>query len=280
MKRVSYAVLGVCILAALQFFSGCTPRDGEDEVVARVGNTVLTRKDMTLRMEWEGLRADQESEYIQRWVNRELLYQEAKKQGLPTSQELQWEIELLQKEYLIQKMLERKFSENIRVTDEEIEACYETDKEQFRVDADEVHLFHILTESREEANQALQEIRAGKAFEEVARERSVGVFRDKGGDMGFVRRTDLIPEVSRQAFGLAVGREGGPYHSQYGYHIIKVLKKRSKGSIKDLSDIRDQIIQRLRVSDERSLYYELLSQLRSTRNVYVAAPAQDESVQE
>jgi len=257
-------------------FVGCQSRVSENQIVARAGDSVLDREAMHQRMTWEGMRPEQESEFVDRWVNRELLFQEAKRLGLDKALELRWELELVEKEYLIQKLLERTFAKGVQVTDAEIAAYYEKNKELFRVDEDEIRALHILTKARREADIASQEIRAGKPFEKVAEERSVGIFRGMGGDMGFFNRGDVIPEVARLAFRLSEGRVSNIFQSNHGYHILKVLKKRKRGDIKELSEVRDEIFQHLRVSKERSVYYDLLYQLQNETKVYVSVPQSKE----
>jgi len=264
--------IGVYIFIGVSLFLGCRASNTDKEIVARVGDAIITREDLKQKMAWEGIRPDQESEFVDRWVNRELLYQEAKRLGLRKSEDLRLELELVEKEYLIQKLLERTFSDKIQILEEEITAYYEKNKDLFQVDDDEVRVFHILTKTKEESDLAYKEIMAGKAFDKVARERSIGMFREKGGDMGFIKKDDVIPEVARYAFRLTEGSVSPVFSSKYGYHILKVVKKRAKDSVKDLMDVRDEVIQRLRVSKERSVYFDLLFQLQNKTKVYVSVP--------
>lgn len=264
--------LSILVGLIVLMLAGCRSRVSENQIVARVGDSVLDREAMHQRMVWEGMRPEQESEFVDRWVNRELLFQEAKRLGLDKALELRWELELVEREYLIQKLLERTFAKSVQVTDAEIAAYYEKNKELFRVDEDEVRAHHILTKTRREADLAFQEIRAGKPFEKVAEERSMGIFQGKGGDMGFFKRGDVIPEVARLAFRLSEGRISDIFQSNHGHHILKVLKKRKRGDIKELSEVQDEIFQRLRVSKERSVYYDLLYQLQNKTKVYVSVP--------
>ena len=252
----------------------------DDEIVARVGNAVLTREDMKQRMAWEGVSPDQESDFVDRWVDRELLYQEAKRLGLDRTVELQWEIELVEKEFVIQKLLERTFIQEVEITEEEIADYYERNRDEFQTDEEEVRALHILKESKAEADVARQEIVAGKAFETVAQESSVGIFRERGGDMGFFRRGDVIPEIERYAFRLPEGRVSRVFQSNYGFHIIKVIKKRAGGDYRDLSEVRDDIFHQLRVNKERSAYYDLLFQLQNRTKVSVTIPRSLEEKQD
>lgn len=263
-------------LVLVFLFNGCGTRVAENEIVARVGDAVLTREVMKERMVWEGMRSEYESEFVERWVDRELLYQEARRMGLHKTVELHWELDLVEREYLIHKLLERTFVKKLKITEEEIRLYYEKNKELFRVDQDEVRAFHLLVKTREEANLALQEIRAGKPFEEVVKEHSVGILKEQGGDMGFFRKGDVISEIARVAFYLSEGKVSAIFQSSHGYHILKVLKKRRKDDVKDLSEVRDEISQRLRVNKERAVYYDLLYQLQNKTKVYVSIPRNKE----
>lgn len=251
---------------------GCEKNESEGEIVAQVGNVALRREALNRRMAWEGATPEQESEFVDQWVNRELLYQEAKRLDLDKSEELAWELELVEKEFLIQKLLERTFVEKVQITEDEVNAYYRANIEEYKVDEDELRALHILTKSKAQADLAYQEIIAGKPFETVAREYSEGMFRDQGGNMGFFSRGHVIPEISRNAFRLSVGRVSRVFSSAHGYHILKVLKKRIKGEYKELVDVRDEIFQQLRVEKERAAYYELLFQLQKTTRVNVSIP--------
>ncbi len=263
------------------------PRCGRDvpesDIVAQVGNSVLGISEMKQRMALEGLSTDRESEFVDRWINKELLFQEAKRQKFDAnSPELEWELDLVRKEHAIQKLLDRTYLEKIQVTEDEIQSYYDKNRETFVVadGEEEVRALHILIKTRSEADLAQQEIAAGKSFEEVARERSTDMFKDTGGDMGFFRPDDVIPEISRNAFRLPEGRVSQVFSSRYGYHILKVLKKYSAGNIKDLTDMRNEILQRLRIRKEGAIYYELLFRLDKEFNVVRKIPKNEENIQE
>ena len=72
------------------------------------------------------------------------------------------------------------------------------------------------------AEEALAELDAGEDFAIVARRYSDDSNRDKGGDLGWVRRSDLIKEFANAAWGARTGEPVGPVRSPFGFHIIKV----------------------------------------------------------
>jgi peptidyl-prolyl cis-trans isomerase C len=252
---------------------GCHGKGNDSQTAARVGSAILTREEVQKRMAIEGLNPERENEFIENWINEELLVQEARREGIEKTEELKWEIEKIEKQYIINQLVEKTFAEKISVNDSNILDYYEKNKSMFVVEEDEVHLFHVLSKSPADAESAMQQIRAGRPFEQVAKERSIDPFREKGGDMGFVGRNDIIPELSRIAFSLPDGNISPILKSNQGYHIIKVVKRHVKGETRDLSEVKDEIAQRLRVNNERAIYLDLLYQLKNKQKVYHAGSA-------
>jgi parvulin-like peptidyl-prolyl isomerase len=191
---------------------------------------------------------------------------------LHQADDIQESLERLEKELLINKLLERTYNEKIRLSEEEIQSYYDQNITDFQIDADEVRIQHILLSSRADANLALQEINAGNSFESVAKARSIDAFAQQGGEMGFIRSEDVIPEIQRIAFRLSKDQVSTVIRSSYGYHIIKVLDKRSEGDTKPLTEVRTEIMQRLRVVKEGQVYYDLLYQLQNQNKYYVFQP--------
>ena len=275
--RLHHKIIMIGFFCGLGFFVHCRKNISEEQIVSRVGDAMLTREMLDSRMVWDGIRTDQEMEYVDRWVDRQLLYQEALKTGFRKTPELEWQLELLEQEYLINQFLESKYSERIQITDEEIASHYEQNKSDFEVTEPEVRVQHLLTSSREQANLALQELRAGKSFEEVAAQRSEGPFKQLNGEVGYIKQGDIIAPLERQAFSLSKGSISGIIKTDFGYHIIKVVDRRNKGEYRDLSDVKDAIRQRLRVKKEGDIYYDLLYHLRNQTKVIVAnSPASSE----
>jgi parvulin-like peptidyl-prolyl isomerase len=89
----------------------------------------------------------------------------------------------------------------------------------------QVRLAHVLVRSRPEAERALAEIRSGTPFENVAASVSVDQTAAQGGDLGYMRRGEMVHELEEAAFELKVGEVGDVIESSYGYHIIKVLDR-------------------------------------------------------
>jgi len=81
--------------------------------------------------------------------------------------------------------------------------------------------------ARAEAERALEELRSGEEFEVVARSYSDDLSnRDTGGDLGWVRRSQLVPRFAQAAWAARTGTPIGPVLTRFGYHIIQVENTR------------------------------------------------------
>ena len=130
------------------------------------------------------------------------------------------------------------------VTDERIRAAYDAEIRARPVE-EEVRARHILVPTETEAREALAEIRAGADFNAVAQRRSAGPGAREGGDLGFFKRGDMVPEFAEAAFALQAGQiSAAPVRSPFGWHIIRVDERRSSAP-PPFEEARETLRQRL-----------------------------------
>jgi len=94
-----------------------------------------------------------------------------------------------------------------------------------------IKLRHILTRDEGRAKQVVEKLKSGGKFEEVAKEFSEDKdSRDKGGELGFVRRGQVNDAVFNTATTAVLGQfNEQPVKSDLGFHVIQVDER--KGSI-------------------------------------------------
>lgn len=91
----------------------------------------------------------------------------------------------------------------------------------------QVHAAHILVKTEQEAKQLLQEITSGKTdFGKAAQLKSMCPSGKKGGDLGWFGRGSMVREFEQAAFSTPKGQIAGPFKTQFGWHIMKVLETR------------------------------------------------------
>ena len=94
--------------------------------------------------------------------------------------------------------------------------------------APEVHARHILVASEAEATKVIADLKKGGDFAAIAKERSSDPGAGQGGDLGFFKMGDMVPEFSAVAFTLKAGEiSEKPVKTQFGWHVIKVEERRA-----------------------------------------------------
>lgn len=153
---------------------------------------------------------------------------------------------------------------NVEVSDAEVKDYYNKNIDKFKY-PDKVRASHILISvnpqelaevvKSEPANKNLSEIElkakigekimqketlakelAAKAkqdpssFAKLAKENSEDpVSAEKGGDLGFFAKQEMVPEFANAAFGAKPNTIVGPVQTQYGYHVILVTDRMAAG---------------------------------------------------
>lgn len=91
----------------------------------------------------------------------------------------------------------------------------------------EVRASHILVSNMHQAEQIRNDILQGtNTFEYYAKLYSKCPSGQNGGDLGYFRRGQMVPQFEIVAFNLPVGEISKPVWTQFGWHLIKVTDRR------------------------------------------------------
>ena len=88
----------------------------------------------------------------------------------------------------------------------------------------EVHCAHVLVKTEKEANAALERLKRGEKFANIAREVSICPSGKRGGDLGTFGRGKTVKEFEQAAFALQKGQISPIVKTKFGFHIIKRLE--------------------------------------------------------
>lgn len=82
---------------------------------------------------------------------------------------------------------------------------------------------HILVKEEKLALEILSKLERGISFDHLAKRYSRCPSGRNGGDLGEFRQGQMVPAFDKVVFSCPVLEPTGPLHTQFGYHIIKVL---------------------------------------------------------
>jgi parvulin-like peptidyl-prolyl isomerase len=86
-----------------------------------------------------------------------------------------------------------------------------------------VHCAHILVKTEKEAKAALERLKKGEKFANIAKV-SLCPSKKRGGDLGTFGRGRMVKEFEEAAFALQKGQVSPIVKTKFGYHIIKRLE--------------------------------------------------------
>jgi len=111
------------------------------------------------------------------------------------------------------------------VSDADVKSTYEEAGKE-----EEAHVQHILVTDVKKAKEIVEKLKKGGDFSALAKENSIDPgSKDKGGDLGFILKTQVVPTFAKAAFDLKKkGDLSEPVQSQFGYHIIRLEEKRNR----------------------------------------------------
>jgi peptidyl-prolyl cis-trans isomerase C len=210
-------------------------------------------------------------------VDRALVLERAKKAGLTVNDaELQRAVESLpagDPEEMRDRLLAEKYvAEQTKkeiASSAETRAWYDTHKAQFE-EPEAVHCLQIAVRTPEEAKSALDQLRKGAAFDQLAQKLSISPDGKLGGDLGWFSRGRMPKAFDDACFGLGNGKTSGVVESPYGFHVFKLLGRRS-ARLRKFEDVKRDAELRATVEKRAQAERALLAQLRSGAEIKVDA---------
>lgn len=183
----------------------------------------------------------------------------------------------LEKGLAIDELLKTKVVKDIKVTEEESQKYYDENQDQFK-EAEQVKASHILikvepnaddakkTEARKKIESVQGQLKKGDDFATVAKERSEGPSKSRGGDLGYFKRGQMVKPFEDAAFSMKVGQVSGVVETQFGYHIIKVSDKKP-ASTATYPEVKDQLQEQLKQQKTRQAVGEYVDDLKKEAKI-------------
>ena len=140
------------------------------------------------------------------------------------------ELGLIRDQLTTMRLVNQQVRSGLLASDEEVLRFYQQHKDRFMLPP-EVRISQILIALnpgsellavREKAQQVFALLKKGERFEELAARYSDGPEGRRGGDLGYIRPGDMLPQIQKAIEQMAPGSVTEPLASPIGMHIIRV----------------------------------------------------------
>jgi peptidyl-prolyl cis-trans isomerase SurA len=174
--------------------------------------------------------------------------QELKRQGEKIDEGNPDDKKNIKEQLLLMRVVDREVRSGVMVTESEIQRYYQSHQNRFLM-PDEYRISQILIlrksretdeEARERAASVSSALNQGADFAELALKHSDGPEATKGGNIGFVRQGELLPQIERAISGLEPGQVTPPIETGDGWHIIKLDEKRPQ-QFRPFAEVKSEI---------------------------------------
>lgn len=218
--------------AATAGFNGVEVKPG-NPVVAKVDGNDITRVDVFRFIKMMPGNIQQlppQAVYplaLEQVINTRLVQNKAEDADLENDPEVQQQLAMAKQQIVRSVYVQRALDKEI--SDSDLKAKY--DETVGKTPAvEEIKAAHILVDSEAKAKDIIAKLGTGEDFGKLASENSADPGnKDKGGDLGWFAKQDMVPEFSDAAFKLGKGEVSKePVKTQFGYHVIKVEDKRER----------------------------------------------------
>jgi peptidylprolyl isomerase len=223
---------------------------------------------------------------LDRLIREELVRQsiltEARQQGWDKKPDVQLLMERAREQALLQAYVNNLSRPAATYpSEDEIKGFYDASRASFTQPA-EYQLSQIFVASAEDSDNTAAAAAQKKAAELAARvQKSPGDFAKiaressehkdsaaKGGDLGWVPETQLIPEVRAEVARMTKGQVSAPIRSAGGWHIVR-LADRKASSTKPLAEVREQIVATMRLRRAQDVERRYIEDLLSKSSVNI-----------
>lgn len=164
---------------------------------------------------------------LEQVINTRVVQNKADEAGLENDPEVQEQLDMAKQQIMRSVYVQRQVDKQI--TDSELRKAYDTLVAKVP-DVEEVSASHILVADEAAARDLISQLNGGADFAKLAAANSADTGnKDKGGELGWFSKQDMVPEFSDAAFKIEKGQLGQePVKTQFGWHVIKVTDKRSR----------------------------------------------------
>ncbi len=216
-------VLLLSFFLTLLFSVQILAAEKKDGVIAVVNGNKITASMLQSYQKSRGFidsvpKKQQTQMMIEELINRELIYQDAVKNGIDKNPNIEAQIAMLRRNVVAGAML-KNVTEAAQISDEELKKEYEKRKDQMATK--EFKASHILVEKEDDAKAVISELNKGAKFADLAKTKSIGPSATHGGDLGWFKPAEMVKPFAEAVQEMKNGETSKtPVKSDFGWHVI------------------------------------------------------------
>ena len=248
---------------------GCGKESPKRDFIARVNKSYLTKENLNSVSDSVKTNNLYSSEVIRNWVNRELLFQMAEKEGITKSAEYLSLIEESKKELAASLMI-RKFYENktLDIDDDSLESYFAANNNLFRLNNEGYLINRINFTNEDKAIQFRTTViesdwnKASNVFKKDAAVIYNKVLYDEPEfhPAGLLR---IVKELDPKEVSIVVST------GDNAYTVVQLLEKYSEGSVPPLEVIKKKVSSRYIADKKEQLFKNYLEDLYSHNEIEI-----------
>ncbi|MFC1477548.1 hypothetical protein ACFL6L_03670 [candidate division KSB1 bacterium] len=260
MKRKQYInlVMMFIMLAAACGFNSELP-------AAKVGGTKLMPEDIDLSL-YEHLPDSTQStallNYVNDWVDQELLFQEAQREKFELTPALKKELDRVKKRMLVNLFIKDRIDQLISVSNQEILEYYEEHQNEFIVDSDHYRFLALKTGDQDLIRSISGNLSSGINIVDIYEQNPQRCDIVSLGQQALSDRY-LAPDLAAALKQQANTKDFAQKTIQGATYFIRVLDYIERNNMKPLSMVQDEINQILILSQRKDKYEDRIGRLRA-----------------
>ncbi|MEW5912619.1 MAG: SurA N-terminal domain-containing protein [Thermodesulfobacteriota bacterium] len=187
--------------------------------------------------------------------------------------------ENLRKDILKHKLINHEVQKQVVISDAQVEAYFKKHQPEYgSLDQVEVRaIFFTVSPGagvgadnlvRQKAENVLQQIKAGGDFAALAKQHSQGPGADRGGSLGKIKSSDLLPAMRQSLAELKPGQVSQVLQIPQGFVIMQLLSRSGKTDL-PLTEVREQIRNKLEREALEQRFKDWMKELRAKAYVKI-----------
>lgn len=254
-------------------FCACRQQQNPQDVVVRVDSETLTVMDIAneIPLQFRGRITKSElQDYVIRWTDSQILFQEAKRRRLDQSENVRRELRRLERELAVNMLLEQELNKPFPLSEDEIEKYYNDNRQNFVRSTKEVRVWYLKVGKKERADSLVTALREGVDFSQMARRYAAG---DSAEWDLYLTEEETAPAIASAVFTMTPGAVSRPIQLEDGFHVFKMIEKYEVGSLRPLASVQDQIVARIQSEKRQERYKQMLAEFKNAavieKNLFV-----------